>query len=353
MSDEYYYDEEDYLAGGDYEEDGSGAGFKESDFIPLDDLVYAPLHALAKSNQQLRAQVVDAIKSMGTLRQNGAEETVRLNNINIAYEQVRPEGDEGYSVDNLQMQVPLLSIVPITNLNVEKAEIDFSTEVKAEKGEEGKCAITARICSPEQRESDFLPRVSYKMKISSIPATEGMRKPFMNIALILGMFPGFMSMIAVYYILKGLGFLETGVLKQVALVMVYSGGAGLGFYMAKGFFDTIPKTIDEAAYIDGATKWDTFIHVTIPMSKPIITYTLLTTFMGPWVDYIFAKVIMGNDTKYYTIAIGLWTMLEKEYIETFYTQFYAGCVLISIPIAILFLLTQKYYVEGLSGAVKG
>lgn len=173
MSDEYYYDEEDYLAGGDYDDDGSGAGFKESDFIPLDDLVYAPLHALARSNQQLRAQVVDAIKSMGTLRQNGAEETVRLNNINIAYEQVRPEGDEGYSVDNLQMQVPLLSIVPITNLNVEKAEIDFSTEVKAEKGEEGKCAITARICSPEQRESDFLPRVSYKMKIRSIPATEG------------------------------------------------------------------------------------------------------------------------------------------------------------------------------------
>jgi len=180
-----------------------------------------------------------------------------------------------------------------------------------------------------------------------------MRKPFMNVALILGMFPGFMSMIAVYYILKGLGFLETGVLKQVALVLVYSGGAGLGFYMAKGFFDTIPKTIDEAAYIDGATKWDTFIHVTIPMSKPIITYTLITSFMGPWVDYIFAKVIMGNDIKYYTIAIGLWTLLEKEYIELYYTQFYAGCVLISIPISILFLLTQKCYVEGVSGAVKG
>ena len=180
-----------------------------------------------------------------------------------------------------------------------------------------------------------------------------MRKPFMNVALILGMFPGFMSMIAVYYILKGLGFLDTGVLKQVALVLVYSGGAGLGFYMAKGFFDTIPKAIDEAAYIDGATKWDTFIHVTIPMSKPIITYTLITSFMAPWVDYIFAKVIMGNDTPYYTIAIGLWTMLEKEYIEYYYTQFYAGCVLISIPIAILFLLTQKCYVEGVSGAVKG
>lgn len=180
-----------------------------------------------------------------------------------------------------------------------------------------------------------------------------MRKPFMNVALILGMFPGFMSMIAVYYILKGLGFLETGLLKQVALVLVYSGGAGLGFYMAKGFFDTIPKSIDEAAYIDGASKWETFIKITIPMSKPIITYTLITTFMGPWVDYIFAKVIMGSDTRYYTIAIGLWTMLEQEYIEYYYTQFYAGCVLISIPISILFVLTQKCYVEGVSGAVKG
>ena len=180
-----------------------------------------------------------------------------------------------------------------------------------------------------------------------------MRKTFMNIALVLGMFPGFMSMIAVYYILKGLGLLEMGVLKQVALVLVYSGGAGLGFYMAKGFFDTIPKTIDEAAYIDGATKWDTFIRITIPLSKPIITYTLLTSFMGPWVDYIFAKVIMGNETSYYTIAIGLWTMLEQEFVEYYYTQFYAGCVIISIPIAILFLLTQKCYVEGVSGAVKG
>lgn len=180
-----------------------------------------------------------------------------------------------------------------------------------------------------------------------------MRKPFMNVALILGMFPGFMSMFAIYYILKGLGFLETGVLKQVALVLVYSGGSGLGFYMAKGFFDTIPKTIDEAAYIDGASKWETFIHITLPMSKPIITYTLLTAFMGPWTDYIFARVIMGQDTKYYTIAIGLWTMLEKEYIDLYYTQFYAGCVLISIPISILFLLTQKCYVEGVSGAVKG
>lgn len=180
-----------------------------------------------------------------------------------------------------------------------------------------------------------------------------MRKKLLNVALILGMFPGFMSMIAVYYILKGFGMLDGGTLKLVALVMVYSGGAGLGFYIAKGFFDTIPKAIDEAAYIDGATKWDVFWKITIPLSKPIIVYTLLMSFMAPWVDYIFAKVILGTDRKYYTIAIGLWTMLEKEFIETYYTQFFAGCVLISIPISILFLATQKYYVEGVSGAVKG
>lgn len=148
-------------------------GYKDSNFILLDDLVYAPLHALAKSNQQLRAQIVDAIKSMGVICQNGQEETIRLNNINIAYDQVRPEGEEGYSVDNMQMQVPLLSIIPLTNLNVEKAEIDFSTEVRVVNEGEGACKINARICSPEQRDSDFLPRVSYKMKVCSIPATEG------------------------------------------------------------------------------------------------------------------------------------------------------------------------------------
>lgn len=180
-----------------------------------------------------------------------------------------------------------------------------------------------------------------------------MRKKYLNIALILGMFPGFMSMIAVYYIVKGLGLLEAGPMKMVALVIVYSGGAGLGFYIAKGFFDTIPKTIDEAAYIDGATKWDVFRRITIPLSKPIMVYTLLTSFMGPWVDYIFAKVILGNDRNYYTVAIGLWTMLEKEFKEYYYTQFFAGCIIISIPIAILFLFTQKFYVESVAGAVKG
>lgn len=179
-----------------------------------------------------------------------------------------------------------------------------------------------------------------------------LRKPFMNVALILGMFPGFMSMIAVYYILKGIGLTE-GALKMVSLVLVYSGGAGLGFYIAKGFFDTIPKSIDEAASIDGATKFQIFSRITIPLSKPIIVYTVVTSFMGPWLDFIFCRVIAGADARYYTVAVGLWNMLTKENIQQFYTRFFAGSVLVSIPISILFIATQKYYSDGLSGAVKG
>lgn len=164
---------EDNLSG----EEVKGESVMDNDFILLDDLVFAPLHALAKSNQQLREHIVEAIRSMGTSKQNGQEEIIHLNNINIAYDQVRAEAEEGYSVDNLQLQVPLLSIVPMTNLNVEKAEIDFSTEVKAVTNQEtGEAKINARICSPSQRDSDFLPKVSYKLKVSSIPATEGIMR---------------------------------------------------------------------------------------------------------------------------------------------------------------------------------
>lgn len=179
-----------------------------------------------------------------------------------------------------------------------------------------------------------------------------MRKPFMNVAMILGLFPSFMSMIAVYYILSALGMAE-GAMIRVALIVVFSAGSGVGFYVAKGFFDTIPKSLDEAATIDGATRWQIFTKITVPLSKPIIVYTILTSFMGPWVDFIFGKVICRADAEYYTVSIGLWKMLEKEYIDSWYTCFAAGAVVVSIPIAILFLATQKFYVDGMGGAVKG
>lgn len=179
-----------------------------------------------------------------------------------------------------------------------------------------------------------------------------LRKPMMNIAMILGLFPGFMAMIAVYYILKAVGLSE-GSMIRVALILVYSGSSGIQFYIAKGFFDTIPKTIDEAAMLDGATKWQVFTKITIPLSKPIIVYTVLTTFIAPWVDFIFARVICRANADYYTVAIGLWQMLEKEYVDSWYTCFAAGAVCISIPIAVLFIFMQKCYNESMSGAVKG
>ena len=179
-----------------------------------------------------------------------------------------------------------------------------------------------------------------------------LRRPFMNIAMILGLFPGFMSMVAVYYILKALNLAE-GSMIPIALIVVFSAGTGLGFYVAKGFFDTIPKALDEAAIIDGATRWKIFTKITIPLSKPIIVYTILTSFMSPWIDFLFAKVICRANANYYTVSVGLWKMLEKEYVDSWYTSFAAGAVLVSIPIAILFLMTQKFYVEGVSGAVKG
>ena len=172
----------------------------------------------------------------------------------------------------------------------------------------------------------------------------------MNIALVLGMFPAFMSMIAVYYVLKTIGLTQS----LTALVLVYSGAAGLSFYVAKGFFDTIPRSLDEAARIDGATNFQIFYKITLPLSKPIIVYTAMTAFMAPWADFIFARVIMGDNYEKYTVAVGLYTMLSRELIDRYFTQFAAGAVLIAVPITLLFIILQRFYVEGITGgAVKG
>ena len=177
------------------------------------------------------------------------------------------------------------------------------------------------------------------------------RKPFMNVGLILGMFPGFMSMIAVYNVLKVMGL--DGSL--FALVIVYSFGQCMQYHMAKGFFDTIPRAVDEAAWIDGATRWQVFTKITIPLSKPILVYTIMTSFMAPWVDFIFAKYIIGADNfQNFTVAVGLYQMVDVTYLNEYFTTFAAGAVIVSIPISLIFIYMQKYYVEGLTGgAVKG
>jgi arabinogalactan oligomer/maltooligosaccharide transport system permease protein len=177
------------------------------------------------------------------------------------------------------------------------------------------------------------------------------RKLFLNIAIILGLFPGFMSMIAVYFVLKALGLTQT----LFGLILVYSAGAGLGFYIAKGFFDIIPNSLVEAAKIDGATNSRIFTSIILPISKPIIIYTALMTFIGPWMDFIFARVILGSDQRQiHTVAIGLYDMIYGEHADTNnFTLFAAGAVIVAIPIVTLFLSLQRYYVEGVTtGSVK-
>lgn len=175
------------------------------------------------------------------------------------------------------------------------------------------------------------------------------RKPYMNIALVLGMFPGFMSMIAVYYVLKAINLTQS----LVALVLVYSAGAGINYYICKGFFDTVPRALDEAARIDGATNAQIFRKVIMPLSGPIVVYTALMSFMAPWTDFIAARIIMGDNYQKYTVAIGMYQMIEKNNINDNFRQFNAGCVCIGVPIIIMFIIMQRFYVGGVtSGAVK-
>lgn len=178
------------------------------------------------------------------------------------------------------------------------------------------------------------------------------RKFLMNFMLVLGMFPGFLTMIILYFILRDLGMTGSGAMW--GLILVYTASSGMGYYVCKGFFDTIPKSLDEAARIDGATRLQVMTRVILPLSKPIVIYTVLTAFMGPWGDFMFAKYIAFGSDPNYNVAVGLQMFLTQDQIPYSYTLFCAGGVLVAIPVTILFMCLQRYYVEGVTGgAVKG
>ncbi len=179
------------------------------------------------------------------------------------------------------------------------------------------------------------------------------RKGYMKLILIIGMFPGFLGMIITYYMLKQIG-LANGVPGLFGLVLVYISGCVMNYYVAKGFFDTISKSLDEAAMIDGANKNTVFWRVIMPLSKPIVVYTVLLAFTAPWGDYMMASVMAGGHTELFNVAVGLQQMLSKEAGTTYFPVFCAAGVVVSIPIMALFFWLQKYYVEGVTGgAVKG
>ena len=176
------------------------------------------------------------------------------------------------------------------------------------------------------------------------------RRFLMNASLVLGMFPGFMSIIAIYHFMKAIGLDQT----LLALILVYSGGAALNYYIAKGYFDTIPKSLDEAAILDGASNSTVFWKIILPNSKPVIATTAINAFINPIVDYIFVSVIMKDNYNNFTVAKGLYTMVDKTNIYEYYTVFCAGAVIVAIPVVLLFLRVQKYYVAGVvGGSVKG
>ena len=186
------------------------------------------------------------------------------------------------------------------------------------------------------------------------------RQLMMRIIMILGMFPGFLGLIILYaffYKILGVNVKEPNLW---LLVVIYSGGAGMGYYISKGFFDTISKQIDEAAMIDGATRFQIFYKITIPLSKPIITYTILTSFMAPWAEYITASYMLGGQNPQmsnWTLPLILYDMIvgsDAKNIKDYWGQFCAGAIIIAVPTSILFMFMQKNYVGGVTGgAVKG
>ena len=194
----------------------------------------------------------------------------------------------------------------------------------------------------------FVLSVSYALSRMRFKGRQGL----MNIMLILGMFPGFLTMILIYKVFADAGL--TMEMAPVGLIIVYCASSGMGYYVSKGFFDTIPKSLDEAARVDGATRFQVFSKVIMPMAKPIIIYTILMGFMAPWGDFMTASYIIHEDSAGMNVAVGMFEWMSVTNLNTHYTMFCAGGVVVAIPVTALFLMLQKYYVEGVTGgAVKG
>ena len=178
------------------------------------------------------------------------------------------------------------------------------------------------------------------------------RKGLMNFMLILGMFPGFLTMILIYKVFADLHLIEAQA--PIGLIIVYCASSGMGYYVSKGFFDTISRSLDEAARVDGATRFQVLYKVILPLSKPIIIYTILMGFMAPWGDFMMAKYLIHENSAGMTVAVGMHEWLSATIVNTNYTMFCAAGVIVAIPVVTVFLLLQKYYVEGVTGgAVKG
>lgn len=177
------------------------------------------------------------------------------------------------------------------------------------------------------------------------------RKALMKAAVLLKLFPGFLGMIAVYFILREAGLTNT----LAGLVIVYSGGAAVDYLIAKGFFDTVSRSLREAAWLEGASEWIVFRRIILPLARPIVVYTVISSFLYPWMDFVYASIIMSSGIAVdKTVALGLFSLVDKVNRNRYFAQFCAGGVIVSLPISVLFIIMQKFYVEGITGgSVKG
>lgn len=169
------------------------------------------------------------------------------------------------------------------------------------------------------------------------------RKQMMKVTLLLNIFPNFMNMTALFVIMTQFDLINN----LWGLILLYSSGATMGFLVQKGFFDTIPSTIYDAATLDGATDLRVFVSITLPLSKPMIVYTALTAFVWPWSDFMLPKLLLPDKSQW-TVAIGLNWLDESKF-----SIFAAGSVFIAVPIVALYIALSKYLIQGgAAGAVK-
>jgi len=169
------------------------------------------------------------------------------------------------------------------------------------------------------------------------------------------MFPQLLALVAIYALLVSVGnvFPILGIGSQIALIMVYLGGAlGANTYLMYGFFNTIPKELDEAAKIDGATHTQIFYGIILRLAAPILAVIALLAFIGTASDFILANIILTTPESK-TLAVGLYMYVADQFGRN-WTIFAAGAVIAALPIVALFLYLQRYIVSGLiGGAVKG
>jgi arabinogalactan oligomer/maltooligosaccharide transport system permease protein len=181
------------------------------------------------------------------------------------------------------------------------------------------------------------------------------RRMGMMTLLLIQMFPTFLAVVAIYLIVLEIGdvFPAIGLDTRSGVILVYLGGAlGVNTWLMKGFFDSIPDSLDESARVDGATPGQIFWAIILPLAAPVLAVVGLLSYIGTINEFVIASVLLDSTDKF-TMSVGLYGFIQDKYAQQWGT-FCAGVVLAAIPVVVLFFFLQRFIAEGLTrGAVKG